>query len=369
MNASENIHISETDGIVAPKGDAPSLPKISDWTKLAGEPEVNEQIKAPDPFAGETHSQGVAAADEHVAVVPEPAPKRRAPPSEMTATRQIDHEAELGRDSATLELLPFEQEDAPRAARYAVGGTSRRVFIWRKWAGPAGAVAAGLALLAAAGVAGAQMGGFHHIDVAQIQAKAQARESETIVASLTAFKSRLEAMETAHVKEDAVELRRIATELKTNLAAARESGGAVGQLSARLDRVDKLAEKLDRESAARNNELLSRLDRLEKKNVAAVVPPAPPVKAAALPPQPPSFGNVSRETTGSVAKPHSITRDWTVLGVRDGAAMIEGRDGLHEVAPGSTIPGLGKVEKIERRGAGWAVLTSGGDIVQAGERF
>jgi hypothetical protein len=55
--------------------------------------------------------------------------------------------------------------------------------------------------------------------------------------------------------------------------------------------------------------------------------------------------------------------DWVVRDVHDGIAMIEGRDGEREVSEGDIVPGAGRVERIERRGRGWAVLTSLGAIV------
>ncbi|MGX7707010.1 hypothetical protein [Methylobacterium sp. Gmos1] len=41
-----------------------------------------------------------------------------------------------------------------------------------------------------------------------------------------------------------------------------------------------------------------------------------------------------------------------------GQAVVEGRDGLHEVAVGSTIPGAGRVLSIRSTSAGWIVITT-----------
>jgi glycine/D-amino acid oxidase-like deaminating enzyme len=48
--------------------------------------------------------------------------------------------------------------------------------------------------------------------------------------------------------------------------------------------------------------------------------------------------------------------------VYDGAALIEGNRRLYEVMPGGVIPGVGRVEAIERRGRSWVVLTDKGTI-------
>ena len=86
------------------------------------------------------------------------------------------------------------------------------------------------------------------------------------------------------------------------------------------------------------------------------------------------------ETTGSIAKPvplvlgappaplqHPIVPGWTLRRVYDGAALIEGRDGIIEVEPGTTIAGLGRIEDIKKQDGRWTVFTSKGIIVAAGK--
>lgn len=85
------------------------------------------------------------------------------------------------------------------------------------------------------------------------------------------------------------------------------------------------------------------------------------------------------ETTGSITKQqapvmlgappsnlqHPVVQGWTLRRVFDGTALIEGREGVIEVEPGITIPGLGRIEDIKRVDGRWAVLTSKGIIVAA----
>ena len=54
--------------------------------------------------------------------------------------------------------------------------------------------------------------------------------------------------------------------------------------------------------------------------------------------------------------------------VYGGVALLEGRAGLREVAPGEFLPGVGEIRSIERRGRGWVVVTSRG-IIQADNRW
>ena len=54
---------------------------------------------------------------------------------------------------------------------------------------------------------------------------------------------------------------------------------------------------------------------------------------------------------------------WVLREVYDGIALIEGRNQrLYEVEPGQSLPGIGKVETIEKRGRSWVVITSKGII-------
>jgi len=50
--------------------------------------------------------------------------------------------------------------------------------------------------------------------------------------------------------------------------------------------------------------------------------------------------------------------------VYDGAALIEGRNGIIEVEPGSVVPGIGRIEAIKRQDGRWVVVTARGLIVQ-----
>ena len=166
-------------------------------------------------------------------------------------------------------------------------------------------------------------------------------------------------------------MRKIAAELKGESAGVRDLSANLGQTNARIDklerdhgaRLDKLADRFDHETAGKLADLsgkladlAGRLDKLEKRPArrrlpAAPAPPAKPVPAAAA---------VSNETTGSIDRPK--LRGYWLVDADEGYAVIDGRDGPQQVAPGDVVPGIGRVQRIERRGRDWVVVTSAGVI-------
>jgi hypothetical protein len=121
------------------------------------------------------------------------------------------------------------------------------------------------------------------------------------------------------------------------------------------------------QSDRQRSELLARLERLEKRPVAAVQPA-----------QEQASVNQPALVTGSIAPKQSSVPDkaqaankpdlppikgWVLRGIEPGGvALVEGRQGLFEVSRGGQLPGAGKVEKIEKRGRDWVVVTEKGLI-------
>ena len=61
---------------------------------------------------------------------------------------------------------------------------------------------------------------------------------------------------------------------------------------------------------------------------------------------------------GAFRKP--AVSGWTLRGVVDGTAMLEGPYGTWKAARGDTVPGLGRVDSIVLWGNRWIVATSRG---------
>ena len=203
-------------------------------------------------------------------------------------------------------------------------------------------------------------------------------------------------------------------------SAMRDLSAALTQLTVRLDqiehehgaRLDKLSERVDQDSSSRFADIAARLDKLEKraalpatpasesadvvtrldkleKRVAVAAAPASEIaglttrlnkleKRAAvagassanpLPPTAPKQSSLMARAEPSAPNetarsnnPGPLLSDYSVENVRDGIAVVDSRDGPQEVAPGDSIPGAGRVLRIEKQGGDWFVLTSRGVI-------
>jgi hypothetical protein len=200
----------------------------------------------------------------------------------------------------------------------------------------------------------------------------QASATESLTHTIKSLKVRLDAIDSAMSNAGLSDLRQSVGEIRSNLVSTREVGGALAQLSQRVDKldreesakVDKLAERVDHEASALSAGLSTRIDKLEQK-VAAPPPPQTQATQSKQTPARPKFDNVSMDRTSSIERPRPLLRGYVVLDARDDVALVGGRYGQREVRQGDFLPGAGRVERIELRGEGWVVMTSEGLIASA----
>ena len=149
---------------------------------------------------------------------------------------------------------------------------------------------------------------------------------------------------------DTNNLRGVVAQLSSEIIALKaaidtSSKNANAQFAKIAERVER-AEKAQAEPAAKLTRLAEAIDRLEKKPAASI--------AAA-------------DTTGSIVEKQEqrppVLEGWILRDIFNGRAMVEGRSGLYEVGPGSTLPGIGRVEAVKRQDGRWVVVTAKGLIL------
>lgn len=179
-------------------------------------------------------------------------------------------------------------------------------------------------------------------------------------------------VESARLAQEVDRLARIATSLREASEAARgESkalaaglGERIGRSEQALDkRLANLSETMSRSEREQTERFSGMITGLEKKSQAAAPPvlPKPEVKSEAKA-EPRS---TEPTQTGSLPdKPKTETLEgWALREVYDGVAILEDRRRrLVEVGRGDAVPGIGRVEAIERRGRQWVVVTRQGII-------
>ncbi|EIM25034.1 hypothetical protein [Microvirga lotononidis] len=164
----------------------------------------------------------------------------------------------------------------------------------------------------------------------------------------------------------------ILARLSTDLEALREtvvafkdvehtaSTSSASERTELSDKVERLTIGLQ-EPGKKLSSLEERLGRMEsqimtalaEQNAKPATPVAPPVTEAALREEVPTPKPVKSEPVDG----------WVLREVYDGAALVENRNRrLYEVMPGGLLPGVGRIEAIERRGARWVVVTDKGFI-------
>lgn len=155
---------------------------------------------------------------------------------------------------------------------------------------------------------------------------------------------------------------------------SRSAAGHFAKLGERVERVEKgQADPAGR--LAKLNDAADKLDqRLQRMNAAPDVTGSFPPTAAAASAAPQAGAPVAavplpkpaagRSEAGQMAgQIPAIVDGWRVRSVYDGAALLQGRNGVIEVQPGDNVPGAGRVQTIRRVDGRWVVVTSRGTIL------
>lgn len=142
--------------------------------------------------------------------------------------------------------------------------------------------------------------------------------------------------------------------LKASIDAShRAATTQVSKISERLDRSDKAQAEPAQKLAA----LTETVAKLEKR-----------LAASASADDNITTGSIPQRAAAPAAAPKdqsqpAIVQGWVLRDIYRGRALVENRNGLYEVAPGATLPGIGRVETITRQNGRWVVVTPKGLIV------
>jgi hypothetical protein len=156
---------------------------------------------------------------------------------------------------------------------------------------------------------------------------------------------------TRDLKHSVAQLSNELATLKAGIATAQRNANAqFGKLAERLDRT----EKAQAEPAAKLAKIQDSLDRLDRRQQQVATTAAP---AAA---------DITGSVTPKTDAHPPVADGWRLRDFYAGRAIVQSRNGtLFEVGPGSSLPGLGKVESVKRENGQVVVLTKGGIIAAA----
>ena len=277
---------------------------------------------------------------------------------------------------------------APRASRLVEAGRKNSMNLVSKlgglsnqaepWAKPA-AVAGAILVVGALGFAGGygMSGKGTSEDIAALrwsEASASIRENRedvTRIASEMRFlRSALDSLRSDRRGGDAS-----AKQAQLIERSSAETSGKIAKLSEQLDRIEKT-----QRDPARLGAIVERLERIEKQvQTASMAPAASPATPKPVAAAPTSHVGTDVAVTGSLpadarpparpveaVDPRKLPAEgYTLRDIEDGFALVEGRNGrFFEVSAGMNLPGLGRVEAIERRGRQWVVVTPKGFIAE-----
>ena len=259
---------------------------------------------------------------------------------------QIDSPA----SAALAEAIESARESAKPALR---SSEAKAADVVGRWSTPSrfAAQAAIALLLVGAGWSASYMGTLANRDAIE-KLEAETARSQEILARLSsdletlkntaaAFKEIEHTASTASKSEQA----KLTDNVERLTISLQEPNKKLSSLEGRLDKME--------------SQIITTLAALNTKPAAPTAAPAP-----AAPATPPVSEAAAREEAPAPKPVKSEPVDgWVLREVYNGAALVESRNRrLYEVMPGGILPGVGKVEAIERRGARWVVLTDKGFI-------
>jgi hypothetical protein len=297
-------------------------------------PHVDSPSMAPDDGAGmpaETAKSEMCKSEMHKSEITIPQPARSEPVAPLTATR----------GTALVLAIPRAEEAATGPApQPAERPAKSRRFAFTP------AAASMVAVLLGAAVGSAATAGLLYLNLNAAPTAAPADP--------TAFTASFDRIN-----------RELAT-LKASVdGSAKQSNAQVAKIADRMER----AEKGQADTTAKLARTAESLDRLERRLAAPaaagdITGSLPTGTLGTLPAGPGDRTAALADPKRAAPAQPAILEGWVLRDVFNGAAMIQTpRNGILEVIPGDTLPGLGRIEGVRRQDGRWVVVTSRGLIV------
>jgi len=262
------------------------------------------------------------------------------PADASAALEEAVKTAKLGLKPASSTPVATGQPPAPRSRSFPIGLMGQ---------------AAVALLLVGAGWSASYMGTLANRDAIR-QLEAETARSQEILERLST--------ELGALKETVVAYKDV--EYTSSTASAAEQTDLT-------DKVERLTISLQ-EPGRKLTALEGRLERMESQilttiaglNTKPAAPAAPAPAEAALREDAPKAAKIDPIKSDPI-KSEPVKSEpvdgWVLREVYNGAALVENRNRrLYEVMPGGMLPGVGRIEGIERRGARWVVVTDKGFI-------
>lgn len=186
-----------------------------------------------------------------------------------------------------------------------------------------------------------------------------------------------ERKETARLGAEIAGLQQALTDLRSLGETARKEAGARGTaLNERLAQADRtvaskfagLAERIEQAEREQTARITTLAAQSERRAASAPVAKPEPTQTGSLAEAKPVELRAAEPKSPAKAKPIAedkppVVDGWAVRDVYDGVAILENRRRrLAQVVPGDMLPGVGRVEAVERQGRNWVVVTRQGIV-------
>ena len=183
--------------------------------------------------------------------------------------------------------------------------------------------------------------------------EAQKQEIASLRGHVDSLKFKLDTQaQKAHASEGAV------ATLQKNLAEQKaEAAAAAAQLQARIDHLQAQAAQ-----TAKPAQTAQAAAPVHKPDIAPAKPQGKVVERA---PDPTPVASIGGPQAKTLSKPLTPYRAYVLRQADGRVAVVESRAGLEEVGAGDILPSGARVDRIERRGAQWVVVTDRGFIAQS----